>query len=73
MQIPQRARELPTSTYDTLFQIIQIISRVENFIQRKFFEDHIIISQSTCFITQKILDSTQLFRNRAVSADCFRE
>ena len=48
-------------------QSLLIGEKGSNIVNRKFFKNHVILGQCSCFITENVLNSSKLFWNLAVS------
>ena len=63
MHIPKRPIKLLTRLHNPLLDIIHLINRIQDFINRKFLEHHVVIGQRARLVTKKVLDTTQLLRD----------
>lgn len=68
MEVTERSSELLNSPNDSFLEIIHILTRVNSLIKRKFLENHVIVSQRSSLITQKVINPSQLFRDGAIPA-----
>ncbi len=68
VEVAKRSSKLTGCSDDAFLEVIQIVSSVDDLIERQLLKDHIIVSECSSLVAKQVLDTSEFFRNGAIPA-----